>query len=68
MAQQTAANHGVDGVAVSFSGSLERGSEVAAHVTVRMPALVIPGIGRVGAWEWTVTHAEQVDLYRSFPR
>ncbi|MGH3452724.1 MAG: hypothetical protein ACRDQW_18885, partial [Haloechinothrix sp.] len=64
VAQQTAANHGVDGVAVSFSGSLERGAEVAAHVTVKMPALVVPGIGRVGAWSWTVTHTEQVDLYR----
>lgn len=67
VAQLTAANHGLDGVAVSFSGSLERGAEVAARVTVEMPTLVVPGIGRVGAWRWTVTHTEQVDLYRSFP-
>lgn len=67
VAQQTATNHGVGHVDVAFSGALERGGEVVARVTVEMPALVVPAVGRVGAWSWTAVHTEQVDLYRSFP-
>lgn len=66
-AQQVATNHGVGHVDVAFFGALERGGEVVARVTVEMPALVVPAIGRVGSWTWTVAHTEQVDLYRSFP-
>lgn len=68
VAEQVAANHAIGTVSVAFSGSLERGGQVSASVTVKMPAMVVPGMGRVGAWSWTVTHTEQVDLYRSFPR
>lgn len=69
VAQRVAANHGIPpgDVSVGFRGELERGEEVAAVVTVRMPALVLPGIGSVGEWSWTVSHTEEVDLYRSFP-
>ncbi len=45
---------------------LPRGGEVAARVTVSMPAVEIPGIGSVGAWHWTAEHHEPVDQYRSF--
>lgn len=69
VAERVAANHGIPpgDLSVGFRGELERGAEVAALVTVRMPALVLPGIGSVGEWSWTVSHTEQVDLYRSFP-
>lgn len=69
VAQRVAANHGMSpgDVSVGFQGRLERGVDVTAQVTVRMPALVLPGIGSVGEWSWTVSHTEQVDLYRSFP-
>lgn len=46
---------------------LPRGGEVTARVTVRMPAVEIPGIVTVGAWDWTAVHVEPVDRYRSFP-
>jgi hypothetical protein len=51
VAERVAANHGIPpaDVSVGFRGELERGAEVAALVTVRMPALVLPGIGSVGS-------------------
>jgi hypothetical protein len=46
------------------SGSqLDPGGELEADVTVRMPAVAIPGVGAVGAWEWTARHREPVDRY-----
>lgn len=47
----------VDGAA------LAPGSDVEARVTVRMPAVELPGIGAVGAWSWTARHREPVDRY-----
>ena len=69
VAEQVASNHGIPPgeVSVGFRGELERGAAVTALVTVRMPALVLPAIGAVGEWSWTVSHTEQVDLSRSFP-
>ena len=42
---------------------LAPGSDVEARVTVRMPAVEVPGIGAVGAWSWTARHREPVDRY-----
>ena len=39
------------------------GADVEARVTVRMPAVELPGIGAVDAWSWTARHREPVDLY-----
>jgi hypothetical protein len=66
---QLAANHDVppDDVSVSFSGSLSRGAEVSAAVTVLIPAISIPLITDVPAFSYTSTHSELVDRYRSFP-
>ena len=44
---------------------LAPGSELEAAVTVRMPAVDIPGIGPVGAWTWTARHKQPVDRYVS---
>jgi len=44
---------------------LEPGSELEAAVTVRMPAVDIPGVGPVGAWSWTARHRQPVDRYVS---
>lgn len=69
VAREVFANHGLGRAAVDVrwggSGGLTRGATVVAEVTIRMPAVEIPGIGRVGSWDWTATHAEQVDRYRS---
>lgn len=47
--------------------ALDPGSDVEARVTVRMPAVQIPGIGAVGAWSWTARHREPVDRYGASP-
>lgn len=54
---------------VSFAAgsSLARGGLVTAEAVVRMPAIVIPGLGDIGSFSWTARHAEPVDLYRSGP-
>ena len=44
---------------------LTPGSELEAAVTVRMPAVDIPGIGPVGEWSWTARHRQPVDRYVS---
>ncbi len=36
-----------------------------SRVTVTMPVLAIPLVGRAAAWHWTAVHVEQVDSYRS---
>ena len=48
-------------------GALEPGSDLEVAVTVRMPAVSIPGIGAVGEWTWTAVHREPVDQYASAP-
>jgi hypothetical protein len=57
----------VRGPDLSTGGGLAAGQTVVSRVTVRMPLMVIPLIGRVGSWSWTAVHAERVDDYRSFP-
>lgn len=42
-------------------------TEVTATVTVRLPALSLPGLGAVGAVDWSVSHSEPLDRYRSTP-
>jgi hypothetical protein len=41
------------------------GSDVTVHVTVTMPAVRLPGLGTVGAWDWTASHRQPVDRYGS---
>ena len=67
--RRAAANQGIDSAHVSlgWEGDLGRGASVTAHVTVAMPAVVIPGLTSVGSWSWTASHTERVDDYRSFP-
>ncbi|NOY54703.1 MAG: hypothetical protein GXP34_01825 [Actinobacteria bacterium] len=66
---RAALNYGVDreDVTVTLGGSVGRGGLVTATVDVRMPAIVIPGVGEFGSVTWTVHHTEQVDPYRSYP-
>ena len=66
---RAARNQGLDpsDVSVSWEGSFRRGGSVTANVTVRMPALVVPGLTTVEAWAWTASHTERVDDYRSLP-
>lgn len=65
---RSGANYGLPAgdLTVEWEGTLARGGTVTARITVRMPALVVPGLGRIGAWSWTASHSELVDRYRSF--
>ncbi len=70
---QVASNYGVSlddvrGPDFTAGGGLAGGQTVVSRVTVRMPMMVIPLVGRVGSWSWTAQHAERVDDYRSFPQ
>lgn len=67
--ERSARNQGLDpsDLSVSWEGSFRRGGSVTANVTVRMPALVVPGLTTVDAWVWTASHTERVDDFRSFP-
>lgn len=65
---RSGANYGLPAadLTVEWEGTLGRGGTVTARVTVRMPAVIVPGLGRIGAWSWTASHSEIVDRYRSF--
>jgi hypothetical protein len=64
---EIADNNGVSesDVTTSYTGSLARGSEVTASVTIAIPDTVIPGIGSFGTHSYTARSTEQVDPYRS---
>ncbi|HYT24928.1 MAG TPA: hypothetical protein VEP73_00380 [Actinomycetota bacterium] len=64
---EVARNYGLPAGAlrVRFDGALQRGATVTSRVTVPMPALAIPLVGRAAAWHWTAVHVEHVDSYRS---
>jgi hypothetical protein len=68
-----ARNLGVPGddVTVDLScadgAALASGTDVESRVTVRMPAVDVPGIGAVGEWSWTARHREPVDRYATAP-
>jgi hypothetical protein len=67
-AVETAGNYGIapDDVDVVFTrNELRRGGIVSARVTVRMPAMVVPGVGTVGGFRWSVVQSRRIDDYRS---
>jgi hypothetical protein len=66
---EIAMNNGVSAsdVDARYSGSLSRGSEVTATVTIVIPDTVIPGIGSFGVRHYSASSTELVDPYRSLP-
>lgn len=67
LATATASAHGVraEDIRVEVTSDMRRGGSVSATVTVRMPAISVPGAGDVGAWTWSTTHTRRIDDYRS---
>lgn len=80
VAEEIAANHGFDSgawcvspapgcVSILFVGNtpgvLQRGTEISISVEVPIPGVVVPGIGEIAEFQWTQTHTERVDDYRS---
>lgn len=64
------ANRGIDVGAIEtvhIDGSLERGATVTVTVTIRVPPVVLPGVGLVGG-EISLSRSatERVDDYRQF--
>lgn len=57
---------GAGDLSLGWSGcSLERGARVTAHVTYTVAAVSLPLGVEVGSFSRTVSHTENVDLYRS---
>jgi hypothetical protein len=66
---EVAANYdlGPDDLTLQLDGSLERGAEVTATVTVDVPAIGLPLVGGIGSFSKSVSHTETVDQWRSLP-
>jgi hypothetical protein len=67
VARDVMATYGIDrrDVKVVVSPPPGRGGLVTATVTVRMAALAVPLLARVGAWTWTTHESVRIDDYRS---
>jgi hypothetical protein len=64
---EVAARHGLapDRLRLELDAPARRGGTVVATVTVRVPALAVPGVGLLGAWEVSVTSTRRIDDHRS---
>lgn len=67
VAREVVATYGIEpgDVRIVVSPAPERGGLLTAIVTVRMPALAVPLLARVGAWTWTARESVRIDDYRS---
>lgn len=67
LAEEVAAIHGLDRdeIDVRVSADLRRGGRVTATVTVDMPALNLPFVGRAGGFRWTTSQTRRIDEFRS---
>lgn len=52
---------------LELDGTLARGAEVTARITVVVPGADLPLVGRIGSFRRTVSHTERVDEYRAIP-
>jgi hypothetical protein len=68
-AEEAASNYGLrrGDFTVRFDGSIERDGAVTATVSVRMPAIAVPGITGAGEWTWTTSSSQAAGAYRSLP-
>ena len=69
LVEEIARNRGLELDGLDLHRTNVAGREaIAADVTVRLPAVAVPFIGRWAAVDWTAHHVEPVDLYRSVTR
>ncbi len=62
------ADYGIDASDVDVTFDRDdntRGGTISARVTIRMPALVVPGVGTVGGFHTSVVRSRRIDDYRS---
>jgi Flp pilus assembly protein TadG len=67
-ATEAVANYGIPPADVDVSydrDEQQRGGMISARVTIAMPAIVVPGLGTVGGFHWSVVHTRRIDDYRS---
>ncbi|MDQ1467434.1 MAG: hypothetical protein QOH10_1849 [Actinomycetota bacterium] len=67
VAREVVATYGIPqaDVTITVSPPPGRGQMLRATVTVRMPALAVPFLARVGSWSWTARESLRIDDYRS---
>jgi hypothetical protein len=67
IATVVAANYGVEpsDIVVELFDDGVRGGQVRARVTIVMPALVVPFVGRVGRWRYSTEYSVRIDDFRS---
>ena len=60
-------NYGIDAadVDVRVRAGAARGEYVTVDVSVRMPAIAVPGVVQAGGWTYTATQHRRLDDYRS---
>jgi hypothetical protein len=68
VARYVAGDHGIaardESVRVIAAG-VNPGDQIEVEVRVRMPAIAVPGLTRVGTWTYTAVASLRVDDYRS---
>jgi uncharacterized protein (UPF0333 family) len=68
VARYVAGDHGIAGSDVSvrvIATGTNPGDQIQVEVRVRMPAIALPGLARVGAWNYAAVASLRVDDYRS---
>ena len=68
VAKYVAADHGIAASDVSvhvLAVGVNPGDQIQVEVDVRMPAIAVPGLTRVGAWTYSTVASVRVDDYRS---
>lgn len=67
LVDQINAGHPFTLTLTGLTGELERGSVATATVAVSMPVIIFPGVIQVDVADYTASHQEEVDLFRSLP-
>ena len=67
LVDQINAGHPFTLTLTGLTGELERGSVATATVAVSMPVIIFPGVIEVDVADYTASHQEEVDLFRSLP-
>jgi hypothetical protein len=68
VARYVAQDHGIPASDVSvhvLAVGVNPGDQIEVEVRVRMPAIAVPGMERVGAWSYSAVASVRVDDYRS---
>ena len=68
VARFVAADHGISATEIAvrvISIGANPGDQIQVEVRVRMPAISVPGLSRVGSWTYSTVASLRIDDYRS---